>query len=172
MKRLLPVILFALAAALLPATTARAQERQDSLSVSPAPRQSLQDSLITFARTFMGKPYKLGAEGPNFYDCSSFVRASFRGIGIELPRNTVRQILEGEGVLNPQELRRGDIVLFGKRQGVREVGHVGIVVDVDLEHCDFTFIHCGVNNGVEIQRYSNPYFLMRYLTGRRIFEEK
>ncbi len=146
---------------------------QDSGPQIPAEetRASLADSLITYARTFMGKPYKLGATGPNYYDCSSFVRAAFRGIGIELPRNTINQIKEGDGVINPQELKRGDIVLFGKREGVREVGHVGIVVDVDLEHCNFSFIHCGVSNGVEIQRYSHPYYLMRYLTGRRILPE-
>ena len=133
------------------------------------------DSLIAYARTFIGKPYKLGAEGPFYYDCSSFVRAAFRGIGIELPRHTMRQIQEGEGVcegvanVDQQEIRRGDIVLFGKRVGgIKEVGHVGIVVDVDLEHSDFTFIHCGVAHGVEIQKFSNPYYLMRYITCRRI----
>ena len=138
---------------------------------APAAKMTLADSLIAYAKTFMGKPYKLGAEGPAYYDCSSFVRAAFRGIGIEIPRNTINQIKEGDGVINPQELKRGDIVLFGKREGVREVGHVGIVVDVDLEHCNFRFIHCGVSNGVEIQRYSHPYYLMRYLTGRRILPE-
>lgn len=162
MRKLIFTALLILSAGVLRAQVAEPLPEEVSV---PA---SLPDSLITYARTFMGKPYKLGAEGPAYYDCSSFVRAAFRGIGIELPRNTWFQIQEGEGVINPQDLRRGDIVLFGKRQGVREVGHVGIVVDVDLEHCDFTFIHCGVNNGVEYQRYSTPYFLMRYLTGRRI----
>ncbi len=162
---------------LLAAGTLCAQQR-DTLAVRDTvavTTMSKADSLIAYAKTFMGKPYKLGAEGPYYYDCSSFVRAAFRGIGIELPRNTIRQIREGEGVcegvanVDQQEIRRGDIVLFGKRVGgIKEVGHVGIVVDVDLEHSDFTFIHCGVTGGVEIQKFSNPYYLMRYITCRRI----
>ena len=168
---------------LLTAGTLCAQQR-DTLAVrdtvtaavaEPEVQMSKADSLIAYAKTFMGKPYKLGAEGPLYYDCSSFVRAAFRGIGIELPRNTMRQIREGDGVcegvsnVDQQEIRRGDIVLFGKRVGgIKEVGHVGIVVDVDLEHSDFTFIHCGVSQGVEIQKFSNPYYLMRYITCRRI----
>ena len=147
------------------------QPQQQAVQPQEQLRQTQVDSLLAYAATFLHKPYKLGAEGPAYYDCSSFVRAAFRGIGIELPRNTYFQIHEGEPVINPQELKKGDIVLFGKRVGVREVGHVGIVTDVDLEHCDFTFIHCGVTNGVEYQRYSTPYYLMRYLTGRRIISE-
>ena len=147
----------------------------ETAAAAPVVQTSLADSLIAYAKTFIGKPYKLGAEGPFYYDCSSFVRAAFRGIGIELPRSTYFQIQEGDGVcegvanVDQQEIRRGDIVLFGKRAGgIKEVGHVGIVVDVDLEHSDFTFIHCGVSHGVEIQRFSNPYYLMRYITCRRI----
>lgn len=154
-------------------------QQRDTVSVQEPPLpMSKADSLIAYAETFLGKPYKLGAEGPAFYDCSSFVRAAFRGIGIELPRRTVSQIQEGDGIcegvssVDQQEIRRGDIVLFGKRVGgIREVGHVGIVVDVDLEHSDFTFIHCGVSHGVEFQKFSNPYYFMRYITCRRILPE-
>ena len=161
-----------------PAKEMPAQEMPAQVAAERPP-MSRADSLIAYASTFLGKPYKLGAEGPAFYDCSSFVRAAFRGIGIELPRRTVSQILEGDGVcegmsaVDQQEIRRGDIVLFGKRAGgIKDVGHVGIVVDVDLEHSDFTFIHCSVTHGVEFQKFSNPYYFMRYITCRRILQEE
>ena len=161
-----------------PAQVAAEQVAAEQIAAEQPP-MSRADSLIAYASTFLGKPYKLGAEGPAFYDCSSFVRAAFRGIGIELPRRTVSQILEGDGVcegmsaVDQQEIRRGDIVLFGKRAGgIKDVGHVGIVVDVDLEHSDFTFIHCGVTHGVEFQKFSNPYYFMRYITCRRILQEE
>ena len=89
---------------LLAAGTLCAQQR-DTLAVRDTvavTTMSKADSLIAYAKTFMGKPYKLGAEGPYYYDCSSFVRAAFRGIGIELPRNTIRQIREGGEHLSAQ----------------------------------------------------------------------
>jgi hypothetical protein len=118
-----------------------------------------------------GKPYSLGSAGPDKYDCSSFVMRSYELIGIKIPRNTWTQIEAGREISDIQELQRGDLVFFGKRKGVRDIGHIGIVVDVDLQGCNFTFIHCGVTHGVEYQKFSHPYFLMRYITARRILPD-
>ena len=153
-------------------TSARGQEVTyiDSLAFRVSPTE-LADSLIAYAKTFMGTPYLLGATGPDKYDCSSFVRKAYSGIGLDIPRYTWTQIKVGKEVDDVQELRRGDLVFFGKRQGVREIGHIGIVVDVDLMRCNFTFIHCAVSGGVELQKFSHPYYLMRYMTARRILPE-
>ena len=129
------------------------------------------DSLIHYAMTYKGTPYKLGAIGPKQFDCSSFVRHVYAGVGIELPRYTWTQIKAGKEIRRVMELQRGDLVFFGKKRGVRDIGHIGIVVDVDLPHGDFTFIHCGTATGVATVRYSSPYFLMRYMTARRILPD-
>lgn len=142
----------------------------DSLAFRLSPTE-LADSLISYAKTFMGTPYLLGATGPDKYDCSSFVRKAYSGIGLDIPRYTWTQIKVGKAVDDVQELKRGDLVFFGKRQGVREIGHIGIVIDVDLMRCNFTFIHCATTNGVEIQKFHHPYYLMRYMTARRILPE-
>ena len=141
---------------------------QDSTSLRP---EELADSLISIARTYIGTPYRLGAEGPKAYDCSSFVRQVYSEIGIEIPRYTWTQIHAGREISNIQELQRGDLVFFGKKKGVRDIGHIGIVVDVDLLHSNYTFIHCGTSAGVTIAQYSHPYFLMRYITSRRILPD-
>lgn len=133
---------------------------------------SLADSLINYAMTFRGLPYRLGAVGPKEYDCSSYVRKVYSGIGIDLPRYTWTQIKVGKEIPHIYELQRGDLVFFGKKRGVREIGHIGIVVDVDLAHSDFTFIHCGTSSGVTVVKYSHPYFLMRYMTARRILPDE
>ncbi|MBR6054635.1 MAG: C40 family peptidase [Bacteroidales bacterium] len=153
-------------------TSAQGQEVTyiDSLAFRVSPTE-LADSLISYAKTFMGTPYLLGATGPDKYDCSSFVRKAYSGIGLDIPRYTWTQIKVGKEIDDVQELRRGDLVFFGKRQGVREIGHIGIVVDVDLARCNFTFIHCAVSGGVELQKFSHPYYLMRYMTARRILPE-
>jgi len=155
---------------LLTAATAGAQV--DSLGGTvPTPPQEQADSLIAAARTLLGLPYQLGANGPDRYDCSSFVQKAYSLIGLPIPRNTWTQIETGREIDDIQALQRGDLVFFGKRRGVRDIGHIGIVVDVDLQRCDFTFIHCGVTHGVEFQRFSHPYFLMRYITARRILPD-
>lgn len=147
---------------------------QDSCFVASSPVDSAvvkADSLINYAMKFIGTPYRLGAVGPKEYDCSSYVRKVYSGIGIDLPRYTWTQIKAGREVTRIQDLQKGDLVFFGKKRGVREIGHIGIVVNVDLEHSDFTFIHCGTATGVSIQRFSHPYFLMRYMAARRILDD-
>ena len=158
---------------LLAAGTLCAQQR-DTLAVRDTvavTTMSKADSLIAYAKTFMGKPYKLGAEGPYYYDCSSFVQQVYSEIGIYLPRYTWTQIHAGREIPNIQELQRGDLVFFGKKKGVKDIGHIGIVLDVDLPHSNFTFIHCGTSTGVTIAQYSHPYFLMRDIISRRLLPD-
>ena len=69
------------------------------------------------------------------------------------------------------ELKKGDLVFFGARKDIRNVGHVGIVTDVDLERGLFYFIHAGVSHGVEVQRSTHPYFMMRYIGAVRILTD-
>lgn len=166
------ILLISLIVAFTALRPAAAQEivYTDSLAFRVSPVE-LADSLISYAKTFMGIPYLLGATGPDKYDCSSFVRQAYSGIGMDIPRYTWTQIKVGKEIDDVQELKRGDLVFFGKRKGVREIGHIGIVIDVDLIHCNFSFIHCGTTNGVEIQKFSHPYYLMRYMTARRLLPE-
>ena len=81
------------------ALTAAGQEvtYTDSLAFRLSP-QELADSLIAYAKTFMGTPYLLGATGPDRYDCSSFVRKAYSGIGLDIPRYTWTQIKVGKAV--------------------------------------------------------------------------
>ena len=135
------------------------------------PAAALADSLVNYAMTFKGPPYRLGAVGPKEFDCSSFVRHAYAGIGIDIPRYTWTQIKAGREVSRIHDLQKGDLVFFGKKRGVRDIGHIGIVVEMDPVHSDFLFIHCGTSSGVELRHYSYPYFLMRYITARRILPD-
>ena len=158
----------------LSALSARAQLMpHDSVATAFSADSSrvVADSLIRYARRFTGRPYHLGAVGPKEFDCSSYVRHVYAGIGIDMPRYTWTQIKTGREITRIMDLQRGDLVFFGKKRGVRDVGHIGIVVDVDLAHSDFTFIHCGTSAGVTTARYSSPYFLMRYMTARRVLPD-
>ncbi len=82
---------------------------------------------LTFALSQRGKPYVWGAEGPNSYDCSGLVWASYRTVGVTLPRVARDQ----QHALTPvpaNELLPGDLIFFNptSRTDWTSVSHVGI----------------------------------------------
>ena len=74
------------------------------------------EAAIRFALAQVGKPYQWGGNGPNSWDCSSLVQASYRAAGIPLGRTTYQQVLDGSPVPVGQ-VQRGDLVLT-------EPGHI------------------------------------------------
>ena len=144
--------------------------RQEPPVSQDAPKE-LVDQILDYARTFIGVPYRLGATGPDLFDCSGFTRYVYKEFGYELSRNAVSQYKTVRPVDGFGDLRKGDLVFFGARGSIREVGHVGIVVDVDLEHGMFYFIHASSSHGIEIQRSTHPYFMMRYIGAGRVLPD-
>ena len=138
---------------------------------TPAIPKDLVDELLDYARTFIGTPYLWGASGPNQFDCSGFTSYVFREFGYNLPHNSTRQFQEARPVERFGELRKGDLVFFGERKSIRNIGHVGIVIDIDLEHGMFWFIHASTSHGVEIQRSTLSYFMMRYIGAGRVLPD-
>ena len=150
-----------------------AQAPQDSVSVEvQADTLALSDQVIAYARTFLGTPYKLGASGPFRFDCSSYTRYVFKHFGFDITAYSAIQFKEGREVPSYRDLQKGDLVFFGKRGSVRNIGHVGIVVSVDKETGGFTFIHASVSNGVVEQSFNHPYFMMRYMGAWRILPDE
>ncbi len=137
----------------------------------PEPPKELVDEILDYAKTFLGVPYRLGAGGPDLFDCSGFTSYVFREFGFYLPHNSVMQARGTQPVESFSDLRKGDLVFFGSRGSIREIGHVGIVVDVDLDRGMFRFIHASTSNGVEIQRSTQPYFMMRYIGAGRVLPD-
>ena len=143
----------------------------ESVFPHPEPPRELVDELLDYAKTFIGVPYRLGASGPERFDCSGFTSYVFREFGYDLPHNSTMQFRDCVPVESFSELRKGDLVFFGARNNIRNIGHVGIVVDVDLERGMFQFIHASSSNGVEIQRSTSPYFMMRYMGAGRVLKD-
>ncbi|WP_399553190.1 C40 family peptidase [Streptomyces sp. gCLA4] len=76
-------------------------------------------SVIDFARSQVGKPYILGANGPDAWDCSSLVQAAYRAAGVSIDRTTYTQIDDGQDVPMDQ-LQPGDLVFYN------DLSHVGL----------------------------------------------
>ena len=138
---------------------------------STAPVKGDAESVIEYAKKFLGKPYVFGASGPDRFDCSGYTWFVFSHEGYQITRSSSQQFNDGEPVEDFSDLKRGDLVFFGGRRNVRIVGHVGIVTDIDRKRGSFSFIHASTSNGVEIQKSTHPYFMMRYLGARRIIPD-
>ena len=145
---------------------------QEEVEAVPSVQVVTGDDVVAYARTFKGTPYKLGAVGPKAFDCSSYTRYVYKHFGYDITAYSQIQFREGRPVESYSDLQKGDLVFFGKRRGVRTIGHVGIVVSIDRERGSFTFIHASVSGGVMEQSSSHPYFMMRYMGARRLLPDE
>ena len=137
----------------------------------PTPPRELVDEMLDYAKSFIGVPYRLGASGPDLFDCSGFTSYVFRAYGYELPHSSAAQFKQCRPVEEFIDLQKGDLVFFGARNSIRNIGHVGIVVDIDERHGMFHFIHASTSHGVEVQRSTQPYFMMRHIGAGRILPD-
>ena len=130
----------------------------------------LSDSLITVAKHYIGTKYRKGGNGPDKFDCSGFTSFVFKKFGYNLSRTSTGQAKDGKevNISDFNNLRKGDIVIFGSRGNSKRVGHVGIFIELDTTSNSFSFIHASTHNGVIVSQVKEPYYSTRFLGGRRI----
>jgi cell wall-associated NlpC family hydrolase len=111
-----------------PARIGTAARRKPFTDLSESAHK-LRDSLVTVARAQIGTRYVLGGTTPTRgFDCSGLIRYVMAALEVELPRTAAQQARVGDEVVpDPQRLRPGDLLTFGKR-GSRRVSHIGIYV--------------------------------------------
>jgi hypothetical protein len=90
-------------------------------------------AVLGWAARHVGGPYRMGANGPVAYDCSSFTQTAYAQIGIRLPRTAAAQrswLAAGNGTrIRPGQERPGDLVFWDSYLGPNTIGHVMIVDD-------------------------------------------
>lgn len=121
------------------------------------------DSLIAYAKQFIGTPYAYGqANLRTGVDCSGFVYSVFKDNGITLNRSSRDQVSNGPKVEKAQ-LVSGDLVFFSN-DGSSGISHVGIYIG------DGKFIHSssGKSWGVVISSLSEAYYIRNYITAARV----
>jgi lipoprotein Spr len=128
------------------------------------------DSLVNFACSLAGTPYKYGATDPKEgFDCSGFVTYVFNHFGIMVPRTSV----DFTPVQYPIPLRQaklGDLILFtGTDSTNRVVGHMGIISSTPGEPLRFMHSSSGKSHGVVETDFHTPYYEARYIKTIRIF---
>lgn len=128
------------------------------------------DSIIHYALSQTGKPYKFATFGPNTFDCSGLMYHTFNTFNINIGRSSRDQYKEGVKVpLN--EIRPGDLVFFYRGKKSRKyIGHVGMVVSVDSNK-NFTFVHSSSPKyGVRIDNSLKNAYANSFVGARRIID--
>ena len=82
------------------------------------------DSVVEIARTYLGTPYVWGGLTHDGIDCSGLVHASFRAVGVEVPRDAFDQAATCAAVPLGEE-RPGDLWFFAKDGPGTRITHVG-----------------------------------------------
>ncbi|MBP3717741.1 MAG: C40 family peptidase [Paludibacteraceae bacterium] len=140
------------------------------VDITQAPAYESLEKWIDYTKTLERRPYRNGATGPYAFDCSGFTQYCYKQLGIELSRTSALQAKDGKKIRKRKRLKTGDLVCFNGSKIGRTVGHVGIVVENN--NGVFTFIHASSSVGVTISRSDTKYYDDRYVTGRRITDNK
>lgn len=122
------------------------------------------DSLVGYAQQFIGTPYKYGGSSSSGFDCSGFVHYIFTHFSIDVPRTS--RAFKNQG--DPVEMKfahPGDVILFtGTNSAIREIGHVGIVLQNANGTIDFIHSSSSKNHwGVTITRYNESGYVKRFM---------
>jgi lipoprotein Spr len=131
--------------------------RHHHIHSSLTPDSLTGDSVIQFAQTLIGVPYRTATSDPLVgFDCSGFVNYVFKNFNVDVPRSSGDFINIGEKIAL-EDARPGDIIVFTSPTHHHRIGHVGIVF------CNqdgvIAFIHStsGKEHGVTISTMDEIY---------------
>lgn len=127
------------------------------------------DSLVNYAKSFLGTPYKWGGSSKNGFDCSGFVSFIFRHFQITTPHGA-RDYYKLGKIISQDSCKKGDIILFtGTNYSRKSVGHVGIIISDFGEPLKFIHSSSSKNHwGVTITDYKNSAYPKRFMGIRRL----
>ena len=126
------------------------------------------NGLLDEAMSHIGARYRSGSKGPYTFDCSGFTSYVFRQLGVANIGASSRDQYARNTPVSRSEMQRGDLVFFTSPRSGRNVGHVGIVVDVDPITKTFNFIHASTSEGVKISNSNDGFYARRFIGVRRV----
>ena len=135
-------------------------------NISPEASRLIED-LLKEARTHIGKKYVHATHGPNTFDCSGFSSYVYKQFGYDVSQAVRKQYAQGVKV-ERKDARRGDLIFFTSRSSGSNVGHVGIITDIDKTTGEISFIHASLS-GVKISKVEG-YYANRYVGIKRVIE--
>jgi cell wall-associated NlpC family hydrolase len=118
--------------------------------------------LITFAKQYLGTPYRSGSLNPKKgFDCSGFVYYVFKKFNIDLPRSS-REYKSFGTALKPEKFKVGDILVFYGYKDSSHIGHVGIICEANGMKSRFIHSTSGKAYGVTISNLDSKGYKRRF----------
>jgi cell wall-associated NlpC family hydrolase len=143
--------------------------KPNSITSKSTSEAFLIDSMVNFAESCVGAPYKYGGTTPNGFDCSGFVQYVFSNFNIKIPRIPADMVNMAEKI-DYKDIKAGDLVYFkGSDINSNDIGHVAFVIEKTQN--GFKMIHA-TSTGVVINDYPQyEYWTSRYLFATRFKKE-
>jgi cell wall-associated NlpC family hydrolase len=125
------------------------------------------DELISFAKKFLGTPYRYAGTTPSGFDCSGFINYVFGNFGFQLTRTSYGLAEFGQTV-KLAEIQPGDLMFFkGSNASSTQVGHVAMVIEVTPDA--IKFIHSSTSRGVVVDNFkTSKYYVPRFIKAKRL----
>ena len=120
-------------------------------------------SLDKSINSYMGIRYKWGGETRKGLDCSGFIYRVFNDINSkEFKRISANEMYKTGTSVTFSNLKKGDLVFFGKNRSSKRATHVGIYIGNN------TFAHAATTKGVSRSKLSNVYWKKKFIGFRRL----
>lgn len=105
-------------------------------------------TLAKIALSYKGTPYVWGGNTPKGFDCSGFIRAVYKHVGVDLPRVSFDQGIAGAPIQRDlRKLQAGDLIYFKRDRKSGWPHHVGMYLT------NGWFIHCTRKTGVTVESF-------------------
>jgi cell wall-associated NlpC family hydrolase len=135
----------------------------ETASPSITPKGVDRTALITYAKRYLGSPYRIAGRDPKKgFDCSGFVSFVFREFNLELPRSSRDYRTLGQA-LKPGDFRVGDVVVFYGFIDRTHIGHVGIICEANgmkskFIHASSGKAHCVTISDLDSEGYHARFY--------------
>ena len=138
--------------------------KKDGLEKSIVLTSNSMERVIAEAKKYLGTPHKMGGLSKSGIDCSGLLYISFNSQRIKnVPRTAQEFARLGKIIVNPNDLRRGDLVFFINTYSTNKlITHAGIVI------ADNQFIHTSSSKGVKVDLLNSKYWKSKFFYGTRI----
>ena len=171
MQKILLIILFIIFAVLpekVVSQPSAALKKQNSI----ISETEIRETLINFAKGFLGVPYRYASAAPeNGFDCSGFVHYIFKSFDIMVPHSSKAFKNLGK-LIKPEEFKVGDILVFYGYRNTSEIGHVGIICEANGMKSKFIHSSSGKVKGVIISELNSEMYSRRFYQCVDIISEK
>ncbi|WJS94770.1 C40 family peptidase [Flavobacterium johnsoniae] len=156
------LLLFLLPVVLLSSFSVKKKEPQLIVQNTKIQKEIDRDSVIVFAKKYLGTPYKYASSNPQKgFDCSGFVSYVFSNFGLTLPRSSSGYKNLGTP-LKPEDFKVGDVLVFYGYKDRTIIGHLGIICEANGMKSKFIHASSGKAQQVTITALDTEHYTKRF----------